>query len=79
VNPYRAAREAAEIPSQNQAAPLIGIRQSLLSEYETGKKHPGSRTAIKMAKAYGLTVGQVLGLEPLSAPKSVLASDFATA
>lgn len=64
-NPYKAAREAAGIPSQNKAAPKLGIQQSRLSEYETGKAQPGRQMVIKMAEVYGFTVGQVLGLEPL--------------
>ncbi|MNT98060.1 Helix-turn-helix domain protein [compost metagenome] len=65
MTPYKAARIAAGIPSQRQAAIRLGMDLSQYRKYEEGQHKPGEEMIRRMVHAFGLTAGQILGLEPL--------------
>ena len=64
---YKVARIAAGIPSQRQAAAKLGVDLAQYRKWEEGDNKPGPEKIKAMAKAFGLTAGQILGLEPLPA------------
>ena len=41
--------------SQKQLAELIGISQSVLCDYESGKKRPSPKTALKIERATNIS------------------------
>lgn len=65
MNPYAAARIAAGIHSKSDAARRLGMLPSQFRKYENGTTSPGPRILERMVEVYGLTAGQILGLEPL--------------
>ncbi|MCR1896752.1 helix-turn-helix domain-containing protein [Ligilactobacillus murinus] len=46
-----------------QASKHIGIRDSTLSQYETGKREPKLETWVKLADYFGVSVGYLQGIE----------------
>ena len=52
----RKAREKRHL-SQNQASEFVGISQTLISLYESGKVVPGLKNAFKLEKHFGIPVG----------------------
>ena len=44
-----------------ELAKRTGLRQAVLSRYETGKRMPKADTAVKIAKALGTTVEKLIG------------------
>ena len=60
----RAVRELARL-SQDDLARLSGVHRSMISSYERGQTMPTLYNAIEIADALHLTVGQLVGVEPL--------------
>ncbi len=48
---------------QHEVAVLLGIDRSTYAFYETGKTYPSPESIIKLADAYNVTVGYLLGVE----------------
>lgn len=69
---YKEARIAAGIPSQRKAAHLMGVDLTQYRRWEEGDHVPMAGVIAKMARCFGFTAGQVLGLEPL--PEAPVAS-----
>jgi transcriptional regulator with XRE-family HTH domain len=65
MTPYKAARIAAGIPSQRQAALKLEMDLAQLRRYEEGENEPGTKILRRMVGAYRLTAGQIVGTEPL--------------
>ena len=51
--------------SQSQLARDIGLDQTTISKTLLGKNTPSIETAIKLAKYFDITVGQLVGTEEL--------------
>jgi len=69
----REAREMAGL-AQNELAAKIGVAPNTLHGYESGKHDPRSDMLIKIAKACGVTVDFLLGLDTKKPPaKNTLA------
>jgi transcriptional regulator with XRE-family HTH domain len=62
---YRAARIAAGFATQLAAAAALGVDPASLCRWERGGVSPSDDAIRKMVEVYGLTAGQILGLEPL--------------
>lgn len=56
---FSAAREKAGM-TQNEAAKALGVSQSAVSFWESGKTQPRSAQLPKIAKLYGVTVDELL-------------------
>lgn len=59
---YRDCRKAAGL-TQVEAAQLMGIGRSSISEYENDVSEPTASVLFKMSEAYGCTVDHLLGLD----------------
>lgn len=55
-----------------QASKHIGIRDSTLSQYETGKREPKLETWVKLADYFGVPVSYLQGIEERFEPTSDL-------
>ena len=42
---------------------IIGVAESTVSQYETGKRQPDYETLLQLAEYFGVTVGYLLGAE----------------
>jgi transcriptional regulator with XRE-family HTH domain len=62
---YRAARIAAGYKTQLDAAKALGVQPANLCRWERGGVSPKDDALRRMVEVYGLTAGQILGLEPL--------------
>ena len=51
--------------SQNELAARSGVNRAMIARYEQGSRTPGVYSAIDMANALRLTVGQLLGVEQI--------------
>ena len=61
-----AVREAAGL-SQSTAAAQAGIDRPNLSNYETGVRTPGLAVAIRLARAYGVTLNDLVPADEVAA------------
>lgn len=55
-------REAAGYKSQQSLADALGISQSTVGNWESGRRSPKRTTAIQLAKFFGVSVDYLLGL-----------------
>lgn len=46
----------------------IGVAESTISQYETGKRQPDNETLLRLAEVLNTTVGYLLGVETEKAP-----------
>ena len=67
---YRAARIAAGYATQLDAAAALGVQPASLCRWERGGVSPSDDAIRKMAEIYGLTAGQILGIEALPTEES---------
>lgn len=67
----RACREWAGHHTASSAAKSIGADYLTYLRWEKGRHIPSARTLIKLADAWGLTIDQILGRQPLPPPKPV--------
>lgn len=74
MNPIKAARIKAGYKSAHKASQALGFEQGHYSRLEAGKIKPGHTTLLKLATAYGVTAGQLVGLEPIETPDTPAAS-----
>lgn len=56
--------------SQSDIARLVGVSQQAVGKWELNKSEPDSKTLLRLAEIYGVTVDQLLGAES-SSSKSV--------
>lgn len=66
---YRAARIAAGFATQLDAAVALGVQPANLCRWERGGTSPKDDAIRRMVEVYGLTAGQILGLEALPTEK----------
>lgn len=62
---FVSARESAGL-SQRAAAQRLGVNQSSVCFWETGRYFPRASMLVKMAELYGCTIDELLGREPKS-------------
>lgn len=56
--------------TQTEAARRLGINQSTVSYWETGKKMPRASKLARLADLYGCTVDALYGREPPGQPRA---------
>ena len=49
---------------------ILGVAESTVSQYETGKRQPDNETLLKLGEFFGVPVGYLLGSEIEKAPSS---------
>ncbi len=54
--------------TQDQASKVFQVNRSTYAYYETGKSHPKYPVLCRMASAYGVTAGYLLGMEDMPQP-----------
>ena len=50
---------------QEAVASALGAKQASISEWESGKKTPSLETAIQLSRIFSVSLGCVVGLEPI--------------
>lgn len=50
--------------TMKQLGERIGVTESAVSQYETGKRQPDSAILLSLSCLFGVTVGYILGAEP---------------
>ena len=55
----RAYRKASGI-SQEQLAAMLGVTQGAITQWETGKTHPGFNKLLTLAGLFGVTVDELM-------------------
>mgnify|MGYP004517590363 CR=1 FL=1 len=54
--------------TMKQLGQQIGLAESTISQYETGKRSPDNETLLKLGEIFGVTVGYILGSEEKEKP-----------
>lgn len=67
LNRIRALRKAQGL-TMKQLGSAIGVAESTISQYETGKRQPDNETLLQLGEFFGVTVGYILGAEEEKAP-----------
>ena len=49
--------------TMKQLGKMIGVAESTISQYETGKRQPDNETLLKLGEVLKVTVGYLLGVE----------------
>ena len=62
MNRIRDLRKARSL-SQNELAAALGLHQTAVSQWETGRTEPDVESARKMAAFFGVTIDHLLGIE----------------
>lgn len=52
--------------SQKELAEELGVGQTTVSAWETGRNEPDNKSAYKMTKLFGCSIGYLMGYEPES-------------
>ena len=52
----------------------IGVAESTVSQYETGKREPDNETLLRIGELFNVTVGYLLGAEEQKEPPTTLAN-----
>ena len=63
---FSSAREKAGM-TQNEVAQALGVNQSSVSFWESGRNQPRAKQMVKLAKLYGVTVDELLREEDQNA------------
>jgi len=63
-NRIRSLRKAAGL-TMKQLGVIIGVAESTVSQYETGKREPDLETLLKLGEYFGVTVDYILGNDPV--------------
>lgn len=62
TNRIREVRKAHKM-TMKQLGAEIGLAESTISQYETGKREPDNETLLRIGEIFGVTVGYLLGAE----------------
>ena len=49
--------------TMKQLGDIVGVAESAISHYETGKRQPNHETMLKISETLGVTVGYLIGAE----------------
>ena len=55
--------------TQIQLCKILGVSQSMISQYECGKRTPSIYTAVRIAKALGTTCEDMVCPKPIEEPE----------
>ncbi|NLA71313.1 MAG: helix-turn-helix transcriptional regulator [Clostridiaceae bacterium] len=61
--------------TQNDLAKILGVKQTSVSQWETGRNYPDIKTAKRIAEMYDATLDQILGSEEMSEDDLRLSSE----
>lgn len=61
-NRIREVRKAHKM-TMKQLGAEVGLAESTISQYETGKREPDNETLLRIGELFGVTVGYLLGAE----------------
>lgn len=64
----RELREAAGYKSQQAFADAFGVAQSTIGNWEAGKREPNYETTMRLARFFGVSIDNLLGLESKKEP-----------
>ena len=64
-NRIRQLRKARHI-TMKELGLVVGLAESTISQYETGKRQPDNETLLKLSEYFNVTVGYLLGAEDCS-------------
>lgn len=67
----RELREAAGYRSQQSFADAFGVAQSTVGGWEAGKREPNYETTMRLARFFGVSIDDLLGLETKKEPAPV--------
>lgn len=67
----RELREAAGYRSQQSFADAFGVAQSTVGGWEAGKREPNYETTMRLARFFGVSIDDLLGLETKKDPAPV--------
>ena len=56
---------------------ILGVSESAISQYETGKRQPDNETLLRLSEFFGATVGYILGAEEQKPPEALSDERFA--
>jgi len=68
-------REAAGYKSQQALADALGTSQSTVGNWESGRRNPRHKTAIRLAQFFGVSVDYLLGLEEKTEKPASVSAD----
>lgn len=54
--------------TMKQLGTMLGLAESTVSQYETGKRNPDNETLLKLGEIFDVTVGYLLGAEETPTP-----------
>lgn len=79
-NRIRELRRARKM-TMKQLGEELGVAESTISQYETGKRQPDNETLLRLGEFFDVTVGYLLGAETEKAPtqegeRKITADDF---
>ena len=69
-NRIRELRKARNL-TMKQLGGMLGLAESTVSQYETGKRQPDNETLLVLGEIFGVTVGYLLGVENEKAPTPI--------
>ena len=67
ANRIRALRKQKGI-TMKQLGAVVGLAESTISQYETGKREPDNETLLRFGEYFGVTVGYILGVDESQIP-----------
>ena len=59
--------------TMRQLGDIVGVAESAISHYETGKRQPNHETMIKISETLGVTVGYLMGADEQKEIPAILA------
>lgn len=62
--------------TMKQLGEVVGVAESTISQYETGKRQPDNETVLKLGEFFDVTVGYILGAEKERATIDVIDDDL---
>lgn len=74
MNRIRELRKSRKI-TMKQLGEAIGLAESTISHYETGKRQPDNEALLKLGEFFGVPVGYILGAESREPPRTLSEKD----
>lgn len=69
-NRIRELRQAHKM-TMKELGRIVGVAESTISQYETGKRQPDNETLLRISEYFDVTAGYLLGAEPQKTPAPV--------
>lgn len=74
-NRIREIRKALGLTMKELGA-MVGVSESAISQYETGKRQPDNEMLLKLGEALDVSVGYLLGEDPREGDRIITMDDF---